>query len=51
MIPERLRPLLEETAPLAERFTAAGWRLFLVGGRVRDAILGLPLDRDLDFTT
>ena len=51
MIPERLQPLLEETAPLAERFSAAGWRLYLVGGRVRDAILGLPLDRDLDFTT
>jgi len=51
VIPERLQPLLEETAPLAERFSAAGWRLYLVGGRVRDAILGLPLDRDLDFTT
>jgi poly(A) polymerase len=53
MIPERLQPLLEETAPLAERFAAAGWRLYLVGGSVRDAILGRPIESlgDLDFTT
>ncbi len=53
MIPDRLQPLLEETAPLAGRFTAAGWRLYLVGGSVRDAILGRPLESldDLDFTT
>ena len=51
-MPERLEPLVEEVAPLAERFTAAGFRLYLVGGSVRDAILGRPLDRlDLDFTT
>jgi poly(A) polymerase len=52
MVPDRLRPLLEETAPLAERFTAAGRRLYLVGGSVRDAILGRPVEEiDLDFTT
>jgi len=53
VIPERLQDLLEETAPLAERFAAAGWRLYLVGGSVRDAILGRPLESpvDLDFTT
>jgi poly(A) polymerase len=51
MIPERLRPLLEETAPLAARFAAAGWRLYLVGGSVRDAILGEQVAQDLDFTT
>ena len=51
MVPERLRPLLEEAAPLAERFAAAGWRLYLVGGSVRDAILDVPVDKDLDFTT
>src|SRR5215212_8835329 len=52
MVPERLQPLLEEAAPLAERFAAAGWRLYLVGGSVRDAILDHPLDAlDLDFTT
>ncbi len=38
MIPERLRPILAEAAPLAERFASAGFRLYLVGGTVRDAI-------------
>ncbi|MDP1805959.1 MAG: CCA tRNA nucleotidyltransferase, partial [Acidimicrobiales bacterium] len=53
MVPERLRPLLQEAAPLAQRFATAGWRLYLVGGSVRDAILGVPPkdDDDLDFTT
>ena len=52
MIPERLRPLVEETSELAARFTAAGHRLYLVGGVVRDAVLGRLLDdADLDFTT
>ena len=52
MVPERLLPLLAELRPLAERFTRAGHRLYLVGGSVRDAILGRPLDDiDLDFTT
>jgi poly(A) polymerase len=35
---------------LAERFTAAGFDLFLVGGPVRDALLG-RLHGDLDFAT
>ena len=35
---------------LAARFTAAGYRLYLVGGSVRDALLGRDSD-DLDFTT
>lgn len=58
MIPARLGPLLGRVAPLAERFTAAGHRLYLVGGVVRDAVmagaqqdgteLGLP---DVDLTT
>ncbi|MGH9223146.1 MAG: CCA tRNA nucleotidyltransferase [Acidimicrobiales bacterium] len=52
MVPERLKPLLEESAPLARQFAAAGFRLYLVGGIVRDAILGRTLDlNDLDFTT
>jgi len=53
VIPERLQPLLDETAPLARRFVDAGWKLYLVGGSVRDAILGYPLgpSTDLDFTT
>jgi poly(A) polymerase len=52
MIPERVRPLVDETRPLAERFERAGRRLYLVGGIVRDLILGRPLDRpDIDLTT
>ena len=52
MVPERLQPLLDEARPLADRFVAAGHRLYLVGGSVRDAILGRSLDGlDLDFTT
>jgi poly(A) polymerase len=38
------------SAPLAERFAAAGHQLALVGGPVRDALLGV-LGNDLDFTT
>ncbi len=52
MVPERLQRLLEEVRPLAERFTDAGKRLYLVGGVVRDAILDrLNEEIDLDFTT
>ncbi|MBA3266877.1 MAG: CCA tRNA nucleotidyltransferase, partial [Acidimicrobiia bacterium] len=47
-----MMPLLDEIQPLAARFTAIGHRIYLVGGSVRDAILGRPLDEiDLDFTT
>jgi len=35
---------------LGERFAAAGFELYLVGGSVRDALLG-RLGHDLDFTT
>ncbi len=42
-----LSPLAEE---LAERFARAGHRLYLVGGSVRDALLGRQ-SGDLDFTT
>jgi poly(A) polymerase len=52
VVPERFLPLVEETRPLAERFSAAGHSLYLVGGIVRDAILNrLAEDADLDFTT
>jgi poly(A) polymerase len=52
MIPERLRPILAETRPLAERFERAGFRIYLVGGIVRDLLLGRDLDRpDIDLTT
>ncbi|HUJ67353.1 MAG TPA: CCA tRNA nucleotidyltransferase [Acidimicrobiales bacterium] len=50
MIPERLRPLVAETSDLAVRFSDAGHRLYLVGGVVRDAVLGRSCG-DLDFTT
>jgi poly(A) polymerase len=52
VIPERLQPLVAETVDLATRFEQAGWHLYLVGGVVRDAVLGRPAAHgDLDFTT
>jgi poly(A) polymerase len=53
VIPDRLRPVLDRTAPLAERFAASGHRLYLVGGVVRDLLLGLDMSagRDIDLTT
>ena len=43
----RIAPVADE---LAVRFSAAGHSLYLVGGSVRDALLG-RLGSDLDFTT
>ena len=58
MIPNGLRPVIAETKELAERFEAAGYSLYLVGGPVRDAIAGRPGGcddrrgrRDIDLTT
>lgn len=53
MIPDRLRPVLERTAPLAEGFAASGFKLYLVGGVVRDLLLGRDMSdgRDIDMTT
>jgi len=57
VVPERIRPIIDLTQPLADRFVAAGKSLFLVGGTVRDAIAGRPggvvMDDsvDIDFTT
>ncbi|HEY9555962.1 MAG TPA: CCA tRNA nucleotidyltransferase [Acidimicrobiales bacterium] len=52
MIPERLAPVLEVVRPLAARFDEAGHRLYLVGGIVRDLVLGRPLaGGDIDLTT
>ncbi|AYA24517.1 poly(A) polymerase [Rhodococcus rhodochrous J3] len=45
-----LRDLSEILAPLGARFAEAGHELYLVGGSVRDAVLG-RLGTDLDFTT
>jgi poly(A) polymerase len=51
-MPERLQPLVAQTTVLAERFQRAGHRLYLVGGVVRDAVIGRLDDQsDLDFTT
>ncbi len=44
---QRIAPVLD---PLGERFAAAGHALALVGGPVRDAMLG-RLQNDLDLTT
>ena len=44
--------MVAELAPLAERFGAAGHRLYLVGGAVRDLLMGVEgADYDLDLTT
>ncbi|MEO7371327.1 MAG: CCA tRNA nucleotidyltransferase, partial [Ilumatobacteraceae bacterium] len=48
MIPGRFRPVLDELAPLTARFAAAGHRLYLVGGTVRDLLIGDDRD-DFDF--
>ena len=54
-VPERFRGLVADTADLAERFTGAGHRIYLVGGSVRDALLDgdAPVEAktDLDLTT
>jgi len=51
MIPERLRSVLsEDVRSLSDLFQEQGFDLYLVGGSVRDALLGRP-GSDLDFTT
>jgi poly(A) polymerase len=49
-LPAALARLAPVTDRLVAAFQAAGHSLYLVGGPVRDAILGLPA-ADLDFTT
>ena len=52
MIPDRFRPVLDELSPLSERFAAAGHRLYLVGGTVRDLLISDDRDDyDFDATT
>lgn len=52
-----MRPLVQATSDLSNRFASAGYALYLVGGSVRDAIVAgegaAPGsgDGDLDFTT
>ncbi len=40
-VPSRFQPLVAATAAVARRFAEAGHELYLVGGPVRDALLGL----------
>jgi len=53
VIPARLQALLEAVQPVAEAFEAAGQRLYLVGGVVRDQFVGRDhAERsDIDLTT
>jgi len=53
MLPDRVKRLFEpdsHSMQLAGLFDAAGYELYLVGGSVRDALLGRPHD-DSDFAT
>ena len=54
MIPERFAPVLDELQPLTDRFNAAGKRLYLVGGTVRDLLINKVTpdgEQDFDATT
>ena len=52
VVPERFAPVLDELAPLAARFAAAGHRLYLVGGAVRDLLVRIDRPQfDFDLTT
>jgi poly(A) polymerase len=51
VVPERFAPVLDELQPLAERFIAEGHQLYLVGGTVRDLLLGRDVTADYDCTT
>ena len=54
MTSQLFEPLRLELQPLADRFAAAGHRLFIVGGTVRDLLLGVSLtseELDIDATT
>jgi poly(A) polymerase len=51
VVPARLRAVLtDDVVALSRSFEEAGHRLYLVGGSVRDALLGRDIS-DLDFTT
>lgn len=52
VVPERFQSILRETRPLAEAFDARGFTLYLVGGVVRDTMLGRNrVAPDIDCTT
>ena len=51
--PQRLAHIAQRSAPLAQAFDEAGFRLYAVGGSIRDAVLGIDPgdDYEIDFTT
>ncbi len=52
MIPLRFEPVLAELRPLGEIFSKANFRLYVVGGTVRDLLLDRATDAlDFDLTT
>ncbi len=52
MIPERIAPVLDEVRPLAQRLIDHGHSAYLVGGTVRDILLGRDSATiDFDLTT
>lgn len=52
MIPPRFEPVLAELRPLGAVFSNASFRLYLVGGMVRDLLLDRATDQlDFDLTT
>lgn len=52
MVPERIKPVLLEVEPLANRFVDAGHDIYLVGGVVRDLFSDADLGAvDIDLTT
>lgn len=52
MVPDRFAPVLAELADVSQLFRDAGKRLYLVGGSVRDLLLGhQSVDIDFDATT
>ncbi len=53
VIPERARPIIERVQPFADRFSDAGYKLFLVGGVVRDLFVPEVATghEDIDLTT
>lgn len=52
MQPARFEAVIAEIQPLTDAFRVAGKRLYIVGGTVRDLLLGRELNAlDFDFTT
>jgi len=56
VVPERLRLVIDQTRSLADAFSSAGFRLYLVGGVVRDMFVSVEhltgsTHDDIDLTT